>query len=349
MAGIVIPASLWTPAAPGDHESMTRRVVFVIYPNFQMLDLTGPMEVFSQANMLAAGGAPRYALEVVATAPGPVAGSSGLPVVPHRTLAEAAADPEPIDTLVVAGGDGTRQAVFDRELRDWLRARAPGVRRVTSVCSGAFVLAVAGLLDGRRATTHWGSCHELRRAFPGVRVEDDPIFIQDGPVWTSAGVTAGIDLALALTEDDHGPAVAREIAKQLVVFVQRPGGQAQFSTQLAAQRPHRDPLREVLAHIADHLDDDLSLGTLAAKAALSERHFSRVFRSETGMTVASYVEAARIEAAQRLLESTSDGLDRIARACGFGTVETMHRTFNRTVRVTPGEYRRHFGRTLVRS
>jgi transcriptional regulator GlxA family with amidase domain len=269
--------------------------------------------------------------------------------VPHRTLAEAAADPEPVDTIVVAGGDGTRQAVFDLELRDWLRTAGPAARRVTSVCSGSFVLAVAGLLDGRRATTHWGSCHELRRAFPGVSVEDDPIFVRDGPVWTSAGVTAGIDLALALVEDDHGPAVAREIAKQLVVFVQRPGGQAQFSTQLAAQRPHRDPLREVLAHIADHLDDDLSLGTLAAKAALSERHFSRVFRTETGMTVATYVEAARIEAAQRLLESTSDGLDRIARTCGFGTVETMHRTFNRTVRVTPGEYRRHFGRTLVRS
>jgi transcriptional regulator GlxA family with amidase domain len=210
------------------------------------------------------------------------------------------------------------------------------------VCSGSFLLAAAGLLDGRRATMHWSASERLRRAFPAVAVEDDPIFVRDGAVWTSAGVTAGIDLALALVEDDHGAAVARAVAKQLVVFVQRPGGQAQFSTQLAAQRPTRDPVREVLAYIADHLDGDLSLGTLADRAALSERHFSRVFRAETGMTVAGYVEAARIEAAQRLLESTADGLDRIARTCGFGTVETMHRTFNRTVRVTPGEYRRHF-------
>ena len=180
------------------------------------------------------------------------------------------------------------------------------------------------------------------RGSPDVLVEADPIFIRDDPIWTSAGVTAGMDLALALVEDDHGAEVARGIAKQLVVFVQRPGGQAQFSRQLAAQRPGRDALRETQAWIADHLDDDLSLPALARRAALSERHFSRVFRAETGMTVAAYVEAARIEAAQRLLESTRDGLDRIARTCGFGTVETMHRTFNRTIRVTPGEYRRHF-------
>jgi transcriptional regulator GlxA family with amidase domain len=225
---------------------------------------------------------------------------------------------------------------------DWIRAASTKARRVASVCSGAFLLAAAGLLDGRRVVTHWDSCDELAAAFPQVHVESDPIFIRDDAVWTSAGVTAGVDLALALVEDDHGAQAARTIAKQLVVFVQRPGGQAQFSTQLAAQRPGRDTLREVQAWIADHLDDDLSLPVLARRAALSERHFSRVFRAETGMTVAAYVEAARIEAAQRLLESTGDGLDRIARTCGFGTVETMHRTFNRTVRVTPGEYRRHF-------
>jgi transcriptional regulator GlxA family with amidase domain len=213
---------------------------------------------------------------------------------------------------------------------------------VASVCTGAFLLAAAGLLDGRRVVTHWHACDELAERFPDVLVESDPIFIRDDPIWTSAGISAGVDLALALVEADHGAQVARAIAKQLVVFVQRPGGQAQFSTQLAAQRPGRDALREVQAWIADHLDDDLSLPVLARRAALSERHFSRVFRAETGMTVAAYVEAARIEAAQRLLESTRDGLDRIARTCGFGTVETMHRTFNRTVRVTPGEYRRHF-------
>ena len=319
---------------------MSRRVVFLVFPRFQLLDLTGPLEVFSQADMLFSPARQRYVTEVVALGAEPVTASDGLAVVPHRTLADAAE--LPIDTLVVVGGRGVRVAMTDPVYVEWVRAAAGRARRVTSVCSGTFLLAAAGLLDGRRAVTHWDSCEELAERFPEIRVESDPIFVRDDPLWTSAGVTAGVDLALALVEDDLGAEVARRIAKQLVVFVQRPGGQAQFSTQLAAQRPGRDALRETQTWIADHLDDDLSLAALARRAALSERHFSRVFRAETGMTVAAYVEAARIEAAQRLLESTRDGLDRIARTCGFGTVETMHRTFNRTIRVTPGEYRRHF-------
>ena len=321
---------------------MSRRVVFLVFPRFQMLDLTGPLEVFTQADALFPGGHRRYETEVVALTPEPVTASNGLAVVPHRTLAACEAAEPPIDTLVVVGGRGVRTAIDDPAHVEWLRARAAQARRVTSVCTGAFLLAAAGLLDGRRAVTHWRSCDELAERFPAVRVESDPIFIREDPIWTSAGVTAGVDLALALVEDDHGARLARGIARQLVVFVQRPGGQAQFSTQLAAQRPSRDPLREVQAWIADHLDADLSLPALARRAALSERHFSRVFRAETGMTVAAYVEAARVEAARRLLESTGDGLDRIARTCGFGTVETLHRTFHRMVRVTPGEYRRHF-------
>lgn len=319
---------------------MSRRVVFLVFPRFQLLDLTGPLEVFAQADSLFGLDHERYETEVVGLTAEPVTASDGLAVMPHRTMAEAAA--LPIDTLVVVGGRGSRTAMRDAVYVDWIQAAAAKARRVTSVCSGAFLLAACGLLDGRRAATHWGACDELAAQFPRVRVEADPIFIRDDPIWTSAGVMAGVDLALALVEDDHGAQTARAVAKQLVVFVQRPGGQAQFSTQLAAQHPRRDPLREVQAWIADHLDDDLSLPVLARRAALSERHFSRVFRAETGMTVASYVEAARIEAAQRLLESTCDGLDHIARTCGFGTVETMHRTFNRTIRVTPGEYRRHF-------
>jgi transcriptional regulator GlxA family with amidase domain len=319
---------------------MSRRVVFLVFPRFQLLDLTGPLEVFAQADSLFAPDGRRYEIDVVAVAAEPVTASDGLAVVPHRTLADAAS--LPIDTLVVVGGEGVRTAILEPVHVDWVRAMAARARRVASVCSGAFLLAAAGLLEGRRAVTHWSACEELSELFPQVRVEADPIFIRDDPIWTSAGVTAGVDLALALVEDDHGAEVARTIAKQLVVFVQRTGGQAQFSAQLAAQRPGRDALREVQAWIADHLDEDLSLAALGRRAALSERHFSRVFRAETGMTVAAYVEAARIEAAQRLLESTRDGLDRIARTCGFGTVETMHRTFNRTVRVTPGEYRRHF-------
>jgi transcriptional regulator GlxA family with amidase domain len=319
---------------------MSRRVVFLVFPRFQLLDLTGPLEVFSQADSLFGTGRRRYEIDVVALTSEPVAASDGLAVVPRRTLAEAA--DLPVDTLVVVGGRGVRTAIEEPVYVEWVRAAAARARRVTSVCTGAFLLAAAGLLDGRRVVTHWHACDELSERFPRVLVESDPIFIRDDPIWTSAGVSAGVDLALALVEADHGAEVARAIAKQLVVFVQRPGGQAQFSTQLAAQRPGRDTLREVQAWIADHLDDDLSLPVLARRAALSERHFSRVFRAETGLTVAAYVEAARIEAAQRLLESTRDGLDRIARTCGFGTVETMHRTFNRTVRVTPGEYRRHF-------
>ncbi|MBS2536205.1 DJ-1/PfpI family protein [Catenulispora sp. NF23] len=319
---------------------MSRRVVFLVFPRFQLLDLTGPLEVFAQADSLFGPGRERYQTSVVALDPAAVTASDGLAVVPHQTMAEAA--DAAIDTLVVVGGRGVRTAIHDPVYVDWVRASAARARRVTSVCTGAFLLAAAGLLDGRRVATHWNACEEFAALFPHVRVEADPIFIRDDPIWTSAGVTAGVDLALALVEDDFGAAVARRIAKQLVVFVQRPGGQAQFSTQLAAQRPERDALREVQDWIADHLEDDLSLPALARRAALSERHFSRVFRAETGMTVAAYVEAARLEAAQRLLESTGDGLDRIARSCGFGTVETMHRTFNRTIRVTPGEYRRHF-------
>lgn len=319
---------------------MSRRVVFLVFPRFQLLDLTGPLEVFSQADSLFPANERRYLTEVAALTSEAVAASDGLAVVPHRTLTAAAA--LPIDTLVVVGGGGVHAASEDPVYVEWVRAAADRARRVTSVCSGAFLLAAAGVLDGRRAVTHWDSCSELAAQYPAVCVEPDPIFIRDDPIWTSAGVTAGIDLALALVEDDHGAAVARRIARQLVVFVQRTGGQAQFSTQLAAQRPGREALRETQAWIADHLDADLGLPALARRAALSERHFSRVFRAETGMTVAAYVEAARIEAARRLLESTHDGLDRIARTCGFGTVETMHRTFDRTIRVTPGEYRRHF-------
>ena len=319
---------------------MSRRVVFLAFPCFQMLDLTGPLEVFAQADKLFPSARRRYETEVVALTADPVVASDGLAVLPHRTMAEAAE--LPVDTLVVIGGAGVHEVMLDAVYVDWVRDLAPRARRVASVCSGAFLLAATGLLDGRRVATHWSKGDQLARLFPKVRVEDDPIFVRDDPVWTSAGVTAGIDLAMALVEADHGAEIARRIAKQLVVFVQRSGGQAQFSTQLAAQRPERDCLREVQAWIADHLDEDLSLAALARRAALSERHFSRVFRAETGMTVAAYVEAARVEAARRLLESTRDGLDRIARSCGFGTVETMHRTFNRAVRVTPGEYRRHF-------
>jgi transcriptional regulator GlxA family with amidase domain len=210
------------------------------------------------------------------------------------------------------------------------------------VCSGAFVLAAAGLLAGRRATTHWSVCDLLARRHPDVEVDGDRIYVRDGHVWTSAGVTAGMDLALALVEDDHGGALALDVARQLVLFTQRSGGQSQFSAQLSLRRTEREPLRAVLAHVAEHLDDDLSVPALARRAAMSARTFARAFRSEVGTTPGAFVQATRIEAARRLLESTDRSTAEVARTCGFGTVETMYRAFGRTVGTTPGQYRRHF-------
>ena len=330
------------PSVPG-----RRTIVFLVFPDFQILDLTGPLEVFSQAERMRPGS---YSLRPVALEPGRVTASCGLPVI-----AEAAQDviPDPddvgsvsgadgADTLVVAGGRGVRVAARDDRHVAWVAQAAARVRRTTSVCTGAFLLGQAGLLDGRRATTHWQACAELAERFPAVTVDPEPIFVHDGPIWTSAGVTAGVDLALGLVEADHGGALARAIARQLVVFVQRPGGQTQFSAQLAAQRPAREPLRRLQSFIAEHPDADLSVPALASRVGMSERHFARVFRAETGSSPAAHVEAVRVETARRLLETTADGLDRIARASGFGTIATMHRAFRRTVRVTPGEYRARF-------
>jgi transcriptional regulator GlxA family with amidase domain len=314
-----------------------RSVVIVAYPNVQSLDVSGPTEVFAAANR--AGSAPRYDITVLSSQAGPVRATSGLRLVPDGTTADHAA---PIDTLVVAGGDGTAATMTDEHLLAWLRDATGRTRRVTSVCSGSLVLAAAGLLHGRRATTHWRVCDLLGRLYPDVEVEHDRIFVRDGDVWTSAGVTAGMDLALALVEDDHGSDVALAVARQLVLFTQRPGGQSQFSTQLAARPTDREPLRDVLAHIADRLDDDLSVPALADRAAMSPRTFARTFRSEVGVTPAAFVRASRVEAARRLLETTALGTAEVARRCGFGTVETMHRAFLRTVRTTPGAYRRHF-------
>jgi len=314
-----------------------RAVVVVAFPDMQSLDVTGPAEVFAVASR---GRMPApYATTVVAHETGIVRSSSGLGVVADAGIDDCTG---PIDTLVVAGGEGTREAVADADLVAWIRDAAGRSRRVTSVCSGAFLLAAAGVLAGRRATTHWSVCDLLGRLFPDVDVEPDRIYVRDGRVWTSAGVTAGMDLALALVEDDLGGAVALEVARQLVLFTQRGGGQSQFSTQLAVPRAERQPLRAVLAHIETHLDDDLSVPALARRAAMSPRTFARAFRDELGTTPASYVQAVRVEAARRLLETTAGSTAEVARACGFGTVETMHRAFRRTVRTTPARYRRHF-------
>jgi transcriptional regulator GlxA family with amidase domain len=313
-----------------------RRVVIVAFPRVQTLDVLGPAEVFATADQLRGGGA--YEVEVVATEPGPLRTSS-VALHPDRTTADP---PGRIDTLLVAGGRGVHAAAEDEGLVAWVTAAAERSRRVTSVCSGAFLLARAGLLDGRRATTHWAYCTELGRRHPEIQVEPDQIFVRDGDVTTSAGVTAGMDLALALVEEDLGREVALETARWLVLFLKRPGGQAQFSAQLAAQMADRRPLRELQEWLPDHLGEDLSVPALARRACMSERNFARAFREETGLTPAAYVESARVESARIALEAGDLPVETIARQAGFGTVETMRRAFRRRVGVSPGSYRSRF-------
>lgn len=312
-----------------------RRVVIVTYPGVQTLDVLGPAEVFSTATAIAGDG---YRLEVVAPERGPLATSS---VSLHAGSAIADCRGR-IDTLIVAGGTGSRPAQEDDALIAWLRSAAGRSRRVASVCTGALLLARAGLLDGHRATTHWAWCDYLASRYPAIDVDPDPIFVRDGKLATSAGVTAGMDLALALVEDDLGPEVALETARWLVLFLRRPGGQSQFSAQLAAQTAERPPLRDLQSWIADHLDEDLSVPALACRACMSERNFARAFRREIGMTPAAYVEAARVERARMALESGDLPVDALARQFGFGTVETLRRAFRRRVGVSPADYRNRF-------
>lgn len=308
------------------------RVVLVVFDRLQQLDATGPYEV------LRAGG---YHVELASPDGGPVRSESGLVLGVDRALPSVRG---PLDTLLIAGGNGVDVAMTDPVVQRAVRRLAPVSRRVASVCSGAFVLAEAGLLDGRRATTHWRRCAALAERYPAVTVETDPIFVRDGDVWTSAGVTAGMDLALALVEEDRGREAALAIARQLVMYVQRPGGQAQFSAALRAQRADREVLRDLQAWLPDHLDLDLSVERLAERAAMSGRHFARAFAAETGVTPARYVEDLRVEAARRLLESTQRQVEDIAATCGFGSAETMRRAFLRAVHVPPAEYRRRFNK-----
>jgi transcriptional regulator GlxA family with amidase domain len=312
---------------------MRRRVVFVVYPRFTALDLVGPHEVLATAG--------QYVVDVAAMTAGPVPTTRGPTIVADRALSSLRGA---IDTLIVVGGEGSRLAAHDSDLVRWVRRAARRSRRVASVCTGAFVLAAAGVLDGRRATTHWASCDALARSHPSIDVDSDPIFVRDGNVWTSAGVTAGMDLALALLEDDFGRDVALRVARRLVVFVQRPGGQSQFSAQLQAQAdaPARAPIRDLQHWIAEHPHEDLAVERLAARVAMSSRHFARVFRAEVGETPAVFVERVRVETARRLLETTGLAVEDVAAAAGFGTVETMRRAFARRVGVNPAAYRDRF-------
>jgi len=314
-----------------------RRVVIIAFQGVQPLDVVGPAEVFNTAARIKP---PGYAVEVVAPTAEPIRASS-VSLAPDRAIAGCRGS---IDTLICAGGTGVREAAKDERLIRWIRSAAKRSRRTASVCTGAFLLAQAGLLNGRKATTHWSACAALKRRYPQVQVEPDPIFVEDGGVYTSAGVTAGMDLALALVDQDLGREVALEVARWLVLFLRRPGGQSQFSAQLAAQAAEREPLRELQAWIPDNLDADLSVPALARRVAMSERNFARAFRREVGMTPAAYVETSRVESARIALESGGEPVDGIARRTGFGTVETMRRAFRRRLGVSPGDYRNRFNR-----
>ncbi|MDI3404046.1 GlxA family transcriptional regulator [Streptomyces cavernicola] len=319
-------------------------VLVVLFDDVQSLDVTGPVEVFTGATYAAAAsggasGSPGYRVRTASLDGAPVRTSSGLTVVPDRSLAGG---PTP-HTLLVPGGHGPRST--DAGLVDAVRELAPRARRLVSVCSGALLLAEAGLLDGRRATTHWMFCEKLARDHPEVRVEADRIFVRDGHVATSAGVTAGIDLALALVEEDLGRDIALTVARHLVVFLRRPGNQAQFSAQLAAQTAQREPLREVQQWITEHPASDLSVEALAARARLSPRHFARAFQTETGVTPGRYVERVRLEHARRLLEDAAGGVEEVSRSCGYGTPEAMRRAFLKHLGTSPAEYRHRFRTT----
>jgi transcriptional regulator GlxA family with amidase domain len=322
--------------AADDGGVSAHRVVIVVRDGIQSLDALGPLEVFHAAGEVAGSGG--YEVVVAAPEAGVVRAESGVGIVADVALGSV----RRVDTLVVAGGRGVRHAVDDAAYVGQVRRLAGRAGRVTSVCTGAAALAAAGVLDGRRAATHWAWTDWLARRWPAVEVEPDAIFVQDGHVWTSAGVTAGMDLALALVAADHGPEVAHAVAGWLVMFVRRGGGQSQFSPQLRAAAPRHPSLRSLLATLPDRLAEDLSVARLAADAGMSPRTFARAFRAELGVTPGAHVEELRVDATRRLLETTDLTVAAIARQVGFGRPETLHRSFRRRVGTTPDAYRRHF-------
>jgi len=317
-----------------------RHVVIVGYPAVQPLDIVGPFEVFAGATRVARalGRTGGYRVTLASGEARPIRAESGLGLCTEPLPAMGTS----IDTLVIPGGDQARAARRDQALVTWIAGVAPRCRRVATVCTGAFLAARAGLLDGRRVTTHWAHADGLAAAFPSLRVDPDPIYIQDGKYWTSAGVTAGIDLALALVENDLGAEVAQTVARWLVMFLHRPGGQTQFASPVWVPRAQRSTVRAVQSMVESEPDGDHRVPVLAQAASMSVRHFTRVFTDEVGETPGRFVERVRTEVARRELETTNDTLDLIAARCGFGTAETLRRTFKRRLDVAPDSYRRRF-------
>ncbi len=328
------------PPAP---RSRTLRVAMLAYPDIQVLDVMGPLEVFSRTTRWLKDNGRRaddaYSVEIIGVKRGAFLTSSKLRLYATRGFREVGRG---IDTLLISGGVGTMRYSSDRALLAWIRRQAGWVRRLASVCTGTFFLAEAGLLAGRRATTHWRTCELLASTHPEIQVERDRIYVREGKIYTSAGVTAGMDMALALVEEDQGREVALAVARELVLFLRRPGGQAQFSAQLAVQFAEHEPLRDLQAWIIDHPREDLSVESLARRVSMSPRNFSRVFTREVGATPARFVTSVRVETARRLLEETSEGLESICAASGLGTTEALRRAFLQWVGVPPSRYRERF-------
>jgi transcriptional regulator GlxA family with amidase domain len=312
------------------------------FEDAQVLDVVGPLEVFSRtARLLEDEGRtrrPAYTVEIVAESAGPFVTSSGIELVARRSWRQV----RRVDTLLIAGGIGFSRLLGNRPLLDWLQRQRSRVGRLGSICTGALILGQAGLLDGGSATTHWAYCDQLAENCPETSVEPDALHVRHGNVYTSAGVTAGMDLALAMVEEDWGRAVALAVAQQLVLFLKRPGGQSQFSSYLSAQTTGTERFRDLQTWILEHPGEDLAVAALADRAAMSERHFARSFAAETGQTPAKFVKRVRLEAARRLLEESNLHIDQVAWRCGYGSEETMRRTFLDQLGVTPGNYRARF-------
>jgi len=334
----------------GSANRATRRIVFVAGPGTEILDLVGPLQVFARASDMYcrqdSGARPIYSIEVVSVSGSrSLSANCGLRFAAHKTFRQVRGK---IDTVLVAGGDAIEQNQVTAAAVRWLKKIAARSRRVGSVCTGAMLLARAGLLDGRRATTHWNWCQTLIKRAPRADVDPDPIFVRDENIYTSAGVTAGMDLALALVEEDHGSKLALQVARNLVLYLRRPGGQSQFSAALSLQETDRKPLRELEAWVLDHLDKPLTVPALAQRVSMSPRNFARVFIKEMKTTPAKFVERLRVEAARRRLEESHNSMETIASECGFGNVNSMRNVFQRTLKIPPGQYRRHFRRVKHR-
>ncbi|MDM0008963.1 GlxA family transcriptional regulator [Variovorax sp. J22G73] len=321
----------------------TKTIAILAMPGVQLLDVSGPLDVFAEANVQAHAQA--YRLKVIASRRGAIQSSSGVRLMPDEVIGDEF--DEPIHTLLVAGTPHAASTVCDLGVSEWLRRRAPKVRRFGSVCSGAFVLAQAGLLDGRRVTTHWAVAEQLAQDFPSVTVDADAIHVRDGRLRTAAGVTAGLDLALALVEEDLGREIAMKVAAQLVMFFKRPGGQMQFSRKGEAAPAGRSALQEVQRWVAANPATDHGVASLAARMGLSERHFARLFRQEVGVTPAAWVEDIRVAAARRLLEAGDAAPKQVASLCGFADADTLRRAFQRQVGITPAEYRKRFAHAIA--